>query len=188
MPQVRQEYKMHSLPSVFPMEAVLSDRLVNDLNEYLDDLLNQKDRASHAGTLVGQIGNGEQLTVDHTHPKIQEFNELIQIMGADYVKNFAGSTVNPFNENRIVETDECWSVHSYAGDYNPIHDHGTKTVMGISRTTWTKVPPRLSKGQDRDRKSMVCTMPLVRVMAVCASTTDSRAHGIESGSSLRRMS
>ena len=132
MPEVRQEYKMHSLPSVFLMEAVLSDRMVNDLNEYLDDLLNQEDRASHAGTLVGQIGNGEQLTMDHTHPKIQEFNELIQCMGADYVKNFAGSTVNPFNENRIVETDECWSVHSYAGDYNPIHDHGTKTLMGVS--------------------------------------------------------
>ena len=143
MPEVRQEYRMHSLPSVFLMEAMLSDEMVNDLNEYLDDLLNQEDRASHAGTLVGQIGNGEQLTMDHNHPKLAKFNELIQIMGADYIKNFAGSTVNPFKENRLVETDELWSVHSFAGDYNPIHDHGTKTLMGISCTCWTKVPQQI---------------------------------------------
>ena len=39
--------------------------------------------------------------------------------------------------------DETWSVHSYDGDYNPIHDHGTKTVMGISTTAWTKVPEQI---------------------------------------------
>ena len=104
MPEVRQEYKMHSLPAVFLMEAMLSDEMVNDLNEYLDDLLNQENRGAHAGTLVGQIGNGEQLTMDYNHPKLGKFNELIQIMGADYVKSFAGSTVNPFKENRFVET------------------------------------------------------------------------------------
>ena len=55
MPEVRQEYKMHSLPAVFLMEATLSDEMVNDLNEYLDDLLNQEDRVSHAGTLVQHV-------------------------------------------------------------------------------------------------------------------------------------
>ena len=80
MSEVRQEYKMHALPAVFLMEADLSDEMVNDLNDYLDDLLQQEDRRSHAGTLVGQIGHGEQLTMDYTHPKIQEFNELIQCM------------------------------------------------------------------------------------------------------------
>ena len=39
--------------------------------------------------------------------------------------------------------DEIWSVHSYEGDYNPIHDHGTKTIMGISTTAWTKVPQQI---------------------------------------------
>jgi hypothetical protein len=42
-----------------------------------------------------------------------------------------------------VMIDETWSVHSYDGDYNPIHDHGTKTVMGISTTAWTKVPKQI---------------------------------------------
>ena len=39
--------------------------------------------------------------------------------------------------------DELWSVHSYERDYNPIHSHGTKTLMGISCTTWTKVPQQI---------------------------------------------
>ena len=42
-----------------------------------------------------------------------------------------------------LEIDETWSVHSYDGDYNPIHDHGTKTLMGISTTAWTKVPSQI---------------------------------------------
>ena len=41
-----------------------------------------------------------------------------------------------------------WSVHSYEGDYNPIHDHGTKTITGISTTTWTKVPKQIGKNED----------------------------------------
>jgi len=26
--------------------------------------------------------------------------------------------------------DSMWTVHSYEGDYNPLHDHGTKTPIG----------------------------------------------------------
>ena len=36
-------------------------------------------------------------------------------------------------------------MHSYDGDYNPIHDHGTKTIMGISTTAWTKVPKQIGE-------------------------------------------
>jgi hypothetical protein len=48
-----------------------------------------------------------------------------------------------FSGTRKVEVDELWSVHSFEGDYNPIHDHGTKTIMGISVTGWTKVPQQI---------------------------------------------
>ena len=35
---------------------------------------------------------------------------------------------------------EAWSVHSYAGDYNPLHDHGVKTPGGLSMILYLKVP------------------------------------------------
>ena len=134
---------MHALPAVFLMEADLSDEMVNDLNDYLDDLLQQEDRRAHAGTLVGQIGHGQQLTMDHLCDETRDFNTLIQGLAMDYVKQFCAVSGNPLSGKREIMTDELWSVHSYERDYNPIHDHGTKTIMGVSCTTWTKVPQQI---------------------------------------------
>ena len=36
-----------------------------------------------------------------------------------------------------------WTVHSYAGDYNPLHDHGTRSYMGLSCILFLKVPPQI---------------------------------------------
>jgi hypothetical protein len=36
-----------------------------------------------------------------------------------------------------------WTVHSYAGDYNPLHDHGTRSFMGLSCILYLKVPPQI---------------------------------------------
>ena len=36
-----------------------------------------------------------------------------------------------------------WTVHSYAGDYNPLHDHGTRSFMGLSCILFLKVPPQI---------------------------------------------
>ena len=44
----------------FLLEIPLPQEHVDTLNNYLDDLLQQKDRKSQADRLVGQIKNGEQ--------------------------------------------------------------------------------------------------------------------------------
>ena len=141
---VTEEVQLHTLPSVLMMEMYLSQEMIITLNNYLNHLLKDKDRPSHAGTLVGQIHQGEQLTMDHEAVELQEFRNLICNMGADYINTFSqvtGVTVN----QKDVYNDELWSVHSYEGDYNPIHDHGTKTIMGISTTCWTKVPKQIGQ-------------------------------------------
>ena len=138
---MEQEFQIHTVPSVLLLEAQMPDEMVSGLNHYLDDLLEQEDRHSHAGTLVGQIGHGEQLTMDHHDSRLEDFVRMSGTLAVEYLKGFA-STGNPIN-HRHVEVDELWSVHSYAGDYNPIHDHGTKTIMGLSCTSWTKVPQQI---------------------------------------------
>ena len=138
---MEQEYKVHTLPAVFLLEAWMPDAMVSGLNTYLDELMEQEDRTSHAGTLVGQIGHGQQLTMDHNDPRLNDFCQMSGILATEYLKNF-GSTGNNIGE-RQVGIDELWSVHSYERDYNPIHDHGTKTIMGISCTSWTKVPEQI---------------------------------------------
>jgi len=126
---------------VFLLEAKMPDAMVSGLNTYLDELMEQEDRISHAGTLVGQIGHGQQLTMDHNDPKLADYCQMSGILATEYLKNF-GSTGNNIGE-RQIGIDELWSVHSYERDYNPIHDHGTKTIMGISCTSWTKVPQQI---------------------------------------------
>ncbi len=138
-----QPYSFHTLPATFMLEAQLSESMVGTLNDYLDKLMVDEGRIDHSGTLVGQIGHGQQLTMDHLCEELGDFNILIQGLAMDYIKQFCAASGNPLTGKREVLTDELWSVHSYAGDYNPIHDHGTKTLMGVSCTTWTKVPQQI---------------------------------------------
>ena len=138
---MEQEYQVHTLPAVFLLEAWMPDAMVSGLNTYLDELMEQEDRTSHAGTLVGQIGHGQQLTMDHNDPRLNDFCQMSGILATEYLKNF-GSTGNNIGE-RQVGIDELWAVHSYERDYNPIHDHGTKTIMGISCPSGTKVPEQI---------------------------------------------
>ena len=139
-------YKMHGLPSVYLMELDIPIAFVDDCNNYLDELIKQENRISAASTLVGQIKRGEQLLMDHTDLRLTPFCHFLQEMAVVYITQFMEQSGQVLDGNRHIEVDELWSVHSYDGDYNPIHDHGTKTVMGISCTTWTKVPSQILEG------------------------------------------
>ena len=138
-----QHFSFHTLPAVFMLEAQLSESMVGTLNDYLDKMMVDENRIDHSGTLVGQIGHGQQLTMDHHCEELKDFNWTIQGLAMDYVKQFCAASGNPLKGKREVLTDELWSVHSYERDYNPMHDHGTKTIMGVSCTTWTKVPQQI---------------------------------------------
>ena len=139
-------YKMHGLPSVYLMELDIPIAFVDDCNNYLDELIKQENRISAASTVVGQIKRGEQLLMDHTDIRLAPFCHFLQEMAVVYITQFMEQSGQVLDGNRNIEVDELWSVHSYDGDYNPIHDHGTKTVMGISCTTWTKVPSQILEG------------------------------------------
>jgi len=137
------ETKFHAMPSVFVMEHDVSAEMVTNLNKYLDKYLKQKKRKSLAHTLVGQIQHGQQLLMDHEDEKLVEFSNMLCGLGAEYINEFSRATGATYKTNKQVAMDELWSVHSYERDYNPIHSHGTKTLMGVSATMWTKVPQQI---------------------------------------------
>ena len=137
------EVTVHNMPSVFVMETEMPLSMVKDINDYLDEYKETEDKKSLADTLVGQITQGEQLLLDNGDKRIKEYTDFICSLGADYINFFSQNTGTQLNHPKAVAVDETWSVHSYAGDYNPIHDHGTKTIMGISTTGWTKVPQQI---------------------------------------------
>jgi len=146
------KYTVYPLPSALMMEHQLSEQMVNTLNQYLDNLLQDEKRESYDTQLVGQIHQGEQLKMDAEHESLKEFNNLLTTLGVNYIQQFVKLTGGKVKPKR-VEINDLWSVHSYEGDYNPIHDHSVKTEMGISTTTWTKVPEqigRLGEGENLD--------------------------------------
>lgn len=140
---MEQAYNIYTVPSVFLLEAWMPDSMVAGLNDFLDELVDEESRKSQADRLVGQISHGQQLTMDHEDPRLAEFCEMTNILAADYLKHFCRNTGSELKGNRRVEMDELWSVHSFERDYNPVHDHGTKTITGISCTSWTKVPQQI---------------------------------------------
>ena len=136
------EFQIHNMPAVYVLETQMPQQMVDDVNDYMDEYRQDKNKESLAKTLVGQINKGEQLLLDHNDKRMVEYNNFICSLGAEYINHFAASG-NSIKGDKQVQIDETWSVHSYDGDYNPIHDHGTKTLMGISTTAWTKVPPQI---------------------------------------------
>ena len=137
------EVTVHNMASVFVMQTEMPINMVNDINDYLDEYKEDENKKSLADTLVGQIYQGEQLLMDNADPRLKEYTDFVCGLGAAYINFFTQQTGTKLKAPKAVAIDETWSVHSYEGDYNPIHDHGTKTIMGISTTGWTKVPQQI---------------------------------------------
>ena len=133
------EYELFSLPAAFMLQHNLPEQVVTTLNDYLDTLKQNKLRESAADYLGGQIHQGEQLKMDHEDVSLTPFVRIVESLAAAYLRHFVEQTKSPLRPKKI-SMDKLWSVHSYQGDYNPIHDHLTAAQMGISFTTWTMVP------------------------------------------------
>ena len=137
------DIKIHSLPSVFVLKAKLHNETIKKLDGYLDKLKVDKNRESNAEFLVGQIKKGQQLLIDPTHKNVTDYNLALCSLANYYVKYFYQYLGKEYIK-RAPQIDKIWSVHSFGGDYNPMHSHMCKTMTGISAVTWTKVPKCIS--------------------------------------------
>lgn len=135
--------KFSVAPAVLFLETQLPDRAVKDLNTYLDARHN-KGAETFADKLVGQISHGEQLKIDSEDKLIEPFVKIVANMSQQYLTQFC-KTIGVEPLKRVPHVHSLWSVHSYERDYNPVHDHGVDTIMGLSFTTWTKIPPQIEE-------------------------------------------
>lgn len=147
------EYELFTLPAAFMLQHRLTDQVVTTLNDYLDTLKQNEERVSAADTLVGQIHQGEQLVMDFKDVSLAPFVRIVESLASAYLRHFVEQTHSPLKPKKI-SVDKLWSVHSYEGDYNPIHDHLTAAPMGISFTTWTMVPEQIG-GPSTDKNARV---------------------------------
>ena len=138
------EYEIYSLPAAIMLQHNISDEIVADLNTYLDGLRANELRESASDSLVGQIHQGEQLKMNYNDQELQKFKNIVEHLGLAYLKHFVEQTKSPLKPKKI-SIDKLWSVHSFEGDYNPIHDHSVPSLTGLAATTWTKVPEQITK-------------------------------------------
>ena len=140
-------YGVLPLYKSFVIQIKIDDEVVQSLNKYLDKLQASKSRKSYAHTLVGQIRQrreSQQLLMDHNHENCRSLKQIVLTAADVYRQQFLKMSPKKSNEERIPQIDDMWSVHSYEGDYNIMHTHGCKTLMGISSVLWTKVPKQIS--------------------------------------------
>ena len=141
------EIKLSQVSVALLMEVQMEERMVNDLNKYLDAKHKKPEGVDFSDNLVGQISHGEQLKMDDRDPLVLPFTKYVAQLAGTYVHHF-GRHVGIKDMKRIPHVHSLWSVHSYERDYNPLHDHGTDTPMGISFTTWTKIPPQIANNNN----------------------------------------
>ena len=96
--------------------------------------------ADHSKSLVGQIRQNPksaQLRLDLRQNVVSGLAAAIAEIGREFVTQQG--------YRAVVTANDMWSVHSYEGDYNPLHDHGGNTPLGLSSILYLKVPPVIAE-------------------------------------------
>ena len=118
----------------FPLEVI------EEVNEHIDDTIIPNNVDFSSG-LVGQIRQNERSKQLHFPHEGDEYGEQLNTVLIKLAHDYMDRTVGlPCD----IDTQSMWTVHSYEGDYNPVHDHGTRTQMGLSCIMYLKVPPQIS--------------------------------------------
>ena len=90
----------------------MSPDTIQTLNTYLDKELQNPDRQSLSNELVGQIHQGQQLSMDFECDQLKDFRAMVENLGVAYLRHFVEQTGTMIRPKQVV-TDKLWSVHSY---------------------------------------------------------------------------
>ena len=131
--------KVKTWPALHMLSVDFPKPFVDELNTFIDDVVIPDDK-DYGHSLVGQIRQDEkskQLTFPlEGHEFAVEFKKILDSCATNYIQQ-------AYKKQSHAETYDAWTVHSYAGDYNPLHDHGTRSFMGLSCILFLKVPPQI---------------------------------------------
>ena len=140
-PNVGIKINMRPQVAVNVMKVEFPEEITTELNDHVDTVIipNNED---HSKGLIGQINRNDkskQLTFPHQGDDVGEmFSGVLESLAKQYIKS-------TLQKDCSASVDSMWTVHSYEGDYNPLHDHGTKSPMGLSCIFYMKVPEQISK-------------------------------------------
>ena len=154
--QMRNKFAMHMFHVKLPMD------FVDKINAYIDNTLiplddnygkvkgNAELEHSYSKGLVGQIRQNEKSAqldckvLDDTEDA-KLLKSTLDATSQEYLRQIG------FTDSG-VDVLAAWTGHSFAGDYNPLHDHGVMTPGGLSMILYLQVPECISKLPDPDDK------------------------------------
>ena len=128
------DMQIEPIPNHYIGKIQFSQDIVDEINEHID--ATSDDVSSMSDKLVGQLKNNEksrQVDFDTTTVVGEQVKTVFDSIGSAYLQQGYG-------RKSVAETFEIWTNHAYAGDYNPLHDHGSRTTAGLSGFMWTKLP------------------------------------------------
>ena len=153
--QMRNKFALHMLRVDLPTD------FVDNMNKYIDEELipfdenygkvkgNAELAHSYTKGLVGQIRQNEKSAQLNCRIFDTEGGKLLKSTldscCAEYIRQLGF-------DNSFADVFEAWTVHSFAGDYNPLHDHGVKTPAGLSMILYLQVPECISSLPDPEDK------------------------------------
>ena len=129
---MRPQAAVHMMKVEIPLEAI--DELNTHIEEELDGATDFSDK------LVGQINRNEksaQSNFDTDDDVGKAFSTVLEKLASAYMKNVT-------QKDYDAKVSDAWTVHSYEGDYNPLHDHGSETPIGLSCILYLKVPEQIA--------------------------------------------
>ena len=137
---------METMPAIKLGFTTMGQDDVNHINKYIDDNVDRLPDLS--SSLVGQIKQHEK----SAQPEFNLEDDIPKRLSNFFIRLAKEySAAHPLSES-ILENighkedfvvNRMWSVHSYAGDYNPMHEHGTVSGRGVSMIAFLKVPPQI---------------------------------------------
>ena len=135
---------MRTKLAVHMMKVEIPEQVIDELNDHIDKVIIPAND-DYSDGLVGQINRDKrsaQLNFDLFDNGVgSEFKKILDSSCKSFLKNGWGQDVT-------ADAFEAWTVHSYAGDSNPLHDHGCRTPAGLSMILYLKVTECIQKLPD----------------------------------------
>ena len=130
----------------------IPQNMLEELNIYCDELLADENSERYDNRLVGEIKVGKQLRVNENDERFRTFRKLLKDSSSIYINHFYQST-NRYPIPYHLEINDVWTVHQYAGDYNPMHDHGSEYWSALSGFIHLVVPDQI-RGKELNKLEM----------------------------------
>ena len=130
--------QIKTVPAYKFMAVQFPDEFVDDVNKHIDEVI-IPNNVSHESKLVGQINQNEK-SAQWTFPLDDKFGKSFKAVIDSCASSLLQDKRDGYQRNSVADAFEAWSVHSYAGDYNPLHAHGCHTPAGLSMIMYLKVP------------------------------------------------